>query len=150
MTADEHTELVAVARAIATIAHRGQTDKSGVAYIGHPERVAARVAQPSQIAAAWLHDVIEDCGISAQDLIDAGIPDDVVDAVVLLTRTDAQPSAEYYAGIRLNSVALAVKYADIADNTDESRLHKLAPETQERLRAKYRAALLALGADQSS
>lgn len=139
-------EVAAAARAIAYVAHRGQVDKAGAVYIDHPRRVAERLTDPSQVAAAWLHDVIEDCGITAGDLRDAGIPDHVVEAVVLLTRTDGQPSEDYYAGIRANPVALAVKLADIADNTDEDRLRQLPPETQERLRRKYAAALAALRA----
>ena len=138
------SEVIAAARAIASIAHRGQTDKSGEPYIDHPRRIAERLTDPSQVAAAWLHDVIEDCGISAQDLGAAGIPSDVVDAVVLLTRSDEHTSDHYYADIRENPIALAVKLADIADNTDELRLAKLDEETQERLREKYRAAIRAL------
>lgn len=138
------TETVAVARAIAYIAHRGQVDKAGAAYIDHPRRVAERLTEPGAVAAAWLHDVIEDCGISADDLRQAGIPGDVVEAVALLTRMPDQPSEDYYAAIRTNPVALAVKLADIADNTDEDRLRRLPDETQVRLRAKYDAARQAL------
>ena len=52
---------VAAAKAIATIAHKGQTDKNGADYISHPSSVADRLSEPAQVAAAWLHDVIEDC-----------------------------------------------------------------------------------------
>lgn len=137
---------MAAARAIAQIAHRGQVDKAGAAYIDHPRRVAERLTDPSEVAAAWLHDVIEDCGITADDLRDAGIPDDVVAAIVLLTRTADQPSDDYYAAIRAHPVARAVKLADIADNTDEERLQRLPMQTQQRLREKYAAARQALGA----
>jgi (p)ppGpp synthase/HD superfamily hydrolase len=138
------SEVIAAARAIASIAHRGQTDKSGEPYIEHPRRIAERLTDPAEVAAAWLHDVIEDCDISAGDLADAGIPSDVVDAVVLLTRSDLHTSGDYYVAIRKNPIALAVKLADIADNTDEQRLAKLDEETRERLREKYRAAIRAL------
>ena len=80
---------VAAAKAIATIAHKGQKDKLGADYIGHPARVAKMLvdknAEPAAIAAAWLHDVIEDCadifhgeprfGITAKDLLNAGVFD---------------------------------------------------------------------------
>lgn len=139
-------EAVAAARAIAHIAHRGQVDKAGAAYIDHPRRVAERLTHPAEVAAAWLHDVIEDCGITAEDLRDAGIPEDVVAAVVLLTRGPDQPSQDYYAAIRAHPIARAVKLADIADNTDEQRLARIPEETQARLRSKYAAARQALGA----
>lgn len=85
MESYEPTAEVAAAKAIATIAHRFQTDKIGAPYIEHPRRVAGRLDDPQQIAAAWLHDVIEDCGITADDLVKAGISQEVVAAVVLLT-----------------------------------------------------------------
>jgi (p)ppGpp synthase/HD superfamily hydrolase len=137
----ESTPEVAAARAIATIAHRGQTDRIGVAYIEHPRRVAARLSDPRAMAAAWLHDVIEDCGISAEELIKAGIGRNVVDAVVLLTRTEEVDQDAYYRAIRSNPIALAVKLADIADNNDEQRTSQLEPADRERLAEKYRHAL---------
>lgn len=132
---------VAAAKAIAVIAHRTQKDRIGVAYIEHPHRVAARLSDPREVAAAWLHDVIEDCKISAQDLLDAGISQDVVDAVVLLTRTEEVGKDDYYKAIRKNPIALAVKLADIADNTDEERTRQLTPAERERFAKKYREAL---------
>jgi (p)ppGpp synthase/HD superfamily hydrolase len=142
------TSEIAAAKAIATLAHRGQTDKIGVDYIEHPRRVAARLteleAAPTHVAAAWLHDVIEDCGVTASDLIAAGISREVVDAVVLLTRTEANKGDGYYLEIRKNPVALAVKLADIADNTDPKRTALLSAEKRERLAAKYAHALTLL------
>lgn len=148
METQEMTSEIAAAQAIATIAHRYQTDKIGVAYIEHPRRVAARLtkmnAAPSHIAAAWLHDVIEDCGVTASDLIAAGISREVVDAVVLLTRTESNKGDGYYLEIRKNPLALAVKRADIADNTDPERTALLSAEKRERLAAKYAHALTIL------
>ena len=137
--------LVAAAQAIATIAHRGQTDKLGVDYILHPAGVAARLKDPSEVAAAWLHDVVEDCDVTPDDLLKAGIAPEVVGAVVLLTRTPEvengpDPDA-YYRALRENPIALAVKRADIADNTDPNRTALLPAEQRERLRAKYEHAL---------
>lgn len=134
---------VAAARSIATIAHRGQTDQSGADYIGHPARVAARLRDPLQVAAAWLHDTIEDCGISGADLLAAGIDPAVVTAVELLTRTDDVASDDYYRAIRGNAIALAVKLADIADNTDPRRVEVLRqrdPDKAARLALRYRHA----------
>jgi (p)ppGpp synthase/HD superfamily hydrolase len=38
-----------------------------------------------EVAAAWLHDVIEDCGVTADDLLEAGFPSASVQLVVELT-----------------------------------------------------------------
>lgn len=54
--------------------HAGQTRKyNGKPYITHPIRVAGRVAThdlatDELVAAAFLHDVIEDCGVTVQDI----------------------------------------------------------------------------------
>jgi (p)ppGpp synthase/HD superfamily hydrolase len=136
---------IAAARAIATIAHRIQKDKIGEPYIDHPRRVAEKLMQkrpanPKEIAAAWLHDVVEDCGITEQDLIKAGISREVADAVVLLTRTEAVEADAYYEAIRQNPIALAVKLADIDDNTDDGRTARLSPELRKKLAIKYEKA----------
>lgn len=136
---------VAAAKAIATIAHRFQTDKIGVRYIEHPRRVADRLIDPKHVAAAWLHDVVEDCGITAKDLAAAGISDEVIDAVVLLTRNKDNEGNGYYEAIRENPIALAVKQADIADNTAPERTARLEPHVRRRLEEKYENAKKLLG-----
>lgn len=138
--------VVSAARAIATIAHRGQTDKLGQNYIEHPRRVAESLNDPIEQAIAWLHDVIEDTDVSEGDLREAGIPEDVIEGVRLMTRSETVPDQQYYAAIRANPHARAVKLADIADNTADWRVAQLDDATRERLAAKYAKARAALGA----
>ena len=138
-------QLVAAAEALSRAAHAGQVDKSGAPYAAHPARVAARVADdPLAAAVAWLHDVIEDTGVDAAQLRRTGFPDEVLDAVLLLTRDDAVPADDYYRAIRANPIALRVKLADIADNSDPARLATIDVPTRERLRRKYSHALTVL------
>lgn len=148
--------MIAHARTLAIAAHEGQFDKAGAPYWTHPERVARRVrelypdAPDEAVAVAWLHDVIEDTHWTAPGLRDVGFSDAVVDAVVLLTRTDDVPDDAYYAAIRsAGGLALMVKHADITDNLDEERLGVLDPELAARLRLKYAKALSALGLPQT-
>jgi (p)ppGpp synthase/HD superfamily hydrolase len=143
------TDLITAAHAIAGRAHSGQVDKVGGDYIIHPRSVATRVRPQSAeyIATALLHDVIEDSDVTAADLSAAGIPDSVVAAVTLLTRTESVPPQQYYASIKTDPIALAVKLADLADNTDPVRLNRLPDDTQARLRTKYRVAYECLGVD---
>lgn len=147
-TALSGSELILAAEAIAARAHDGQVDKVGGEYVVHLRSVASRVRPHTaeHIAVALLHDVIEDSAYTADDLRDARIPNDVVAAVALLTRTEDVAPEDYYAGIRTNDLALAVKLADLADNTDPARLHRLPERTQDRLRTKYRQAYAELGA----
>jgi len=139
---------VSRARAIATFAHADQTDKVGKSYIDHPAGVARRLADDSEIAqaAAWLHDVMEDCGISSDELAGYGVAPDVIEVVEILTRDDRISPDEHYAAIKNHPVARRVKLADIADNTDPERTKLLDPATCETLRQKYRHALECLDA----
>lgn len=107
--------------------------------------MSARLDDPKHFAAAWLHDVIEDCGITADDLVKAGISQEVVDAVVLLTRTKENTGDQYYEAIRNNPIALAVKLADIEDDTDPERTTRLAPKKRAELADKYENARRLLG-----
>lgn len=126
-----------LAEMIAAEAHAGQVDKAGQPYITHPARVAARVAGDEHaVAAAWLHDVVEDTEVTLADLEQA-FPPDVTAAVDALTRRRDEAPAEYYARVRRMPLALTVKLADMADNSDPQRLAQLDAATRERLIAKY-------------
>jgi (p)ppGpp synthase/HD superfamily hydrolase len=67
-------KLVTAAEAFAEQAHAGQYRKDHVTpYIVHPERVADTVryvqgVTPSMVAAAWLHDVVEDCDVTLETI----------------------------------------------------------------------------------
>lgn len=140
MTEVDATSQHGRASAIASLAHRGQTDKLGYDYIDHPARVAANfdwLEQPVEHCVAWLHDVIEDSGVTASDLLNAGMLPDIVEAVELLTRRADVPDDDYYARIRQHPVALAVKLTDIDDNLAEWRFRKLDYDTQVKLSNKY-------------
>lgn len=137
--------MIEKADAIADHAHFGQVDKIGRPYIAHPRRVAERVRTAEAKAAALLHDVIEDSPVTAADLVAEGIPQAVVDCVILLTRRDDVPEADYYRAIDAHPLARLVKLADLADNSDAARLAQIPEPKQTELRAKYRRAYLALG-----
>lgn len=129
--------LVHLAELIATRAHAGQVDKAGVAYITHPARVVDRLHSRREQVTGWLHDVVEDTDTSLEDLTDAGVPADVVAAVDALTRRDGEDADTYYARVAADPLAVAVKHADLADNSDPARLGQLNAETQARLGRKY-------------
>lgn len=148
--ADEAIAQVALAKGIAFVAHRDKHDRSGAPYIDHPGRIAERfdpVTEPVEAAAAWLHDVIEDTPVTAQELFEAGVLPAVIHVVQLLTRTSDVSPDEYYAAIRRHPIARRVKLADIDDNTARWRLRRLDYDTQLRLVEKYRYARQALGTD---
>ena len=145
---EQEPATVALARQLARTAHAGQVDKLGVDYIKHPEAVAQRFEQSSEwdrATAAWLHDVIEDSGVTAQDLLDSGVPASVVEVVDLLTRKDGVVDDEYYRLIAANPDAKAVKLSDMRHNTDSGRMSQLDEPTRVRLINKYVHAAEMLG-----
>lgn len=140
---------VRVAEQLARAVHAGQTDKAYEPYVSHTERVAryTRVlgGGPDEQMAAWLHDVVEDTCLGADDLLSLGCPIDVLTMVLLLTRKKGQTSEDYYAAIKEHPGALRVKHADLLDNTDHERLARLDVGVRDRLREKYAKAWAALG-----
>ncbi|MFC0113296.1 HD domain-containing protein [Kibdelosporangium aridum] len=126
---------------IAREAHAGQVDKSGKPYIDHPLRVMARVKGAHAQMAAVLHDVIEDTSVTAADLRSQGCPENVVTAVIALSKIPGEPMPDYLRRVAADPIAVQVKRADIGDNTDPVRLAALEEETQNRLRAKYAEAI---------
>ena len=109
----------------ASNAHQGQVRESGEPFIEHPIATALRLADmrldTTTIQAALLHDVMEDCGISFQQL-ESDFGNDVaklVDGVTKLKRLDmisensamlkqmAKPEATRAASLRKMLVAMA-------------------------------------------
>ena len=134
------------AERLAVKAHAGQVDKAGAPYIDHPRRVAARLDTDDGRAVAWLHDVIEDTIVTANDLRRAGLPDRVLAAVEALTHRRGEPRDLYLARVAADPLATAVKQADVADNADPTRLALLDDPTRRRLEATYAETLLRLRA----
>jgi len=136
---------VQTAKAMATAAHLGQVDKAGCAYIEHPERVVGHLVAPTKEEAivAWLHDIVEDTPTTVQDVERAFGPPGAA-AVDAMTHRDGETDLDYYARVKANPIALTVKAADLADNTDPARLRALTPEMRARFTAKYAVARQAL------
>lgn len=130
---------------IAIEAHDGQVDRAGKPYIYHPLAVAAMVNSFDEFVAALLHDVMEDADYNADDLIAAGIPEHIVDALRLLSHDKNVPYMDYIAQIKGNDLAKAVKLADLKHNSDLGRLPVITDKDLKRAE-KYRRAILLLQA----
>lgn len=126
--------------------HKGQTRITGQDYFkAHLCEVAdsVRIYGEDYCAVAILHDILEDTDCKATDLLEAGIPQDIVADVLLLTHIRSEPREIYYEKIKKSSRALAVKIADIANNL--STIPAILDEkTQQRLYKKYIKALKCL------
>ncbi|MEU9699931.1 HD domain-containing protein [Streptomyces sp. NPDC047981] len=144
---------LAQVESLAVAAHAGQTDKAGRPYAEHlravAEGVRARGGSEEQIAAAWLHDAVEDDALSAEWLDSAELPRAVKDMVLALTKRPGEDLEAYTQRILAVPGALLVKEADLAHNADPARLAVLDEPTRTRLTGKYATvrALLGLTAD---
>ena len=132
--------MLELALSIATEAHRGQFDKAGIDYIEHPIYVASQVDTEEEKAVALLHDVIEDSLVSAEELLQAGLPETVVTAVQVLTKKKEQDYQTYLENVKKNPLARVVKLADLKHNSDLSRLSSITEKDRERLK-KYKKAI---------
>ncbi|MFF1923333.1 HD domain-containing protein [Streptomyces sp. NPDC058221] len=135
-----HLTLAEVER-IAREAHAGQRDKAGRPYAEHlaavAEGVRIRGGSDDQIAAAWLHDAVEDDALSARWLAGAALPQQVRDMVLAVTKRDGEELPAYTRRILATPGALLVKESDLAHNADPARLAVLDAATRTRLAAKY-------------
>jgi len=133
------TSLIERAYAVALVAHVGQTRKSGEPYINHPMSVATIVARQGlddvTVAAALLHDAVEDTSVSLEDL-ERDFGSDVrliVDGVTKLDRLHFDTREEQQAAsMRKMLVALSkdlrVLIIKLADRLHNMRTLAALPE----------------------
>lgn len=117
-----YTELTKKAMKLCFAAHKEQVDKSGLPYVFHPFHLAEQMTDELITVAALLHDVVEDTPYTFTDLREMGFPEEVLDALRLLTHDDGTPYLEYVARLKDNPIARAVKLADLRHNSDLTRL----------------------------
>ena len=112
---------------IAIDAHAGQYRRDNkTPYIEHPYAVAKRVAHLGEkyVCVALLHDVLEDTKVTAHDLLTAGVEEDIVAAVQILTKHPNRNYDEYLKIVKLNNLACHVKIADMLSNLVDSPTNK--------------------------
>ena len=154
----ESTELVTEAYVFADQCHQGQTRKSGEPYIAHPLATALLLAglhlDSNTIIAALLHDVVEDCGVTLEEVNSryGREVSDLVDGVTKLEKINSrfnerQPGGlgfpddhdpVYAESLRKMLVAMAedirvvlIKLADRLHNMET--LDALAPDKRQRI-----------------
>lgn len=81
---------------IATEAHRGQRDKAGNDYIGHPLRVMAAGKTPEEKIVGVLHDVVEDSDWTLEELAAEGFAPEIIEALRCLTHAEEEPYDRLY------------------------------------------------------
>ncbi|MFA6198982.1 MAG: HD domain-containing protein [Bacteroidales bacterium] len=118
-------KLLALAIKVATNAHDGQFDSTGLPYILHPLKVMAILNTKDELlnCIAVLHDVVEDTTVTLADLKHLGFPSIVIEAVDALSKrkTSGETYEEYKERVFNNYYAMRVKLADLTHNTDITR-----------------------------
>lgn len=135
--------------AIAARAHGAQRDRSGVLELAHGVHVASALGEDAtddELAAAVLHDVLEDTPWTRDDLLEAGVPLVVVEAVEHVSRIEHPQKERYRDFIERTAraegesgrIARRVKVADLLTNME--RIGSL-PEGESMRRKRYVPAL---------
>ena len=134
------TQTLERAIAIAATAHAGQVDKGGAPYILHPLKVMLRMASLEERIVAVLHDVVEDCDISLDDLRKGGFSEEVLTAIQSVTKVPGESYEDFVERAAQNPIGRVVKLADLKENSDLSRIASPSWEDLERIE-KYRRAI---------
>lgn len=135
----DYNELYDCALRIAIRAHEGQMDKSGREYVMHPIRVAERCKDSRAKIVALLHDTIEDTNITADYLRSEGFPEEIVGAVLSVTKQEGESYEDFVYRATENPIGKEVKIADLEDNMDIRRLKEITDEDVARLRKYLRS-----------
>jgi len=130
---------------IAARAHAGQRDKAGAPYILHPLRVMLRVQTETERIAAVLHDVVEDSAWTLDQLRAEGFAPDVLETIEALTRRPEESYEEFVLRAGAHPIARRVKLADLADNTDPTRIAEPTEHDRARMERYRRAIALLTG-----
>jgi GTP pyrophosphokinase len=137
------TSLISRAYRRSAAAHAGQSRKTGDAYISHPLAVATVVAELGlddvTVAAALLHDAVEDTGVGLDDVREEFGDDvaEIVDGVTKLERLQFDSKeAQQAATMRKMLVAIAkdlrVLIIKLSDRTHNMRTIAAMPEWKQR------------------
>ncbi len=140
-------DVVVAAMAIAHHFHRNQVDKSGYPYFAHCLSVAKHFIENQDsfglIAAAILHDVVEDTQVSAEDL-NVIFGSKIGNTVGEVTRYKGEPYDDFIGQIK-SEWAVKIKIQDLLQNMNLLRLRRITAKDLARTQ-KYTNALLVLSA----
>ena len=125
---------------IATEAHKGQYDKAGNDYIGHPLRVMDMGRTEKEKIVGVLHDVVEDTEWTFAQLAAEGFSQEVIDALQCVTKlSENENYDDFIERVKKNPLATAVKVNDLSDNMDIRRLPYLSDKDVKRLKKYLKA-----------
>lgn len=128
-------EQLSMAVALAATRHDGQIDKGGKPYILHTLKVMhyLKTEDLELMAAAVMHDIIEDTDTTYEELRIMGFSERVIRAVAGMTKIKGQTPAEYLAQVMANVDSALIKLADLRHNSDIRRLKGVTEKDVKRI-----------------
>ena len=120
--------------------HEGQKDIGGKPYLLHLYTVSDNIFSWNTDelnrgkVVGLLHDIMEDCGVTELDLSNAGISNETIRIVKILTHDKSDTYADYIIKISQDPIATLVKIEDLKHNMDITRLKKLDNNAIRRLK----------------
>ena len=130
-----YTSLTKKALKLCFEAHKKQVDKTGMPYVFHPFHLAEQMKDEATTICALLHD-----DYTFEDIQNMGFPNEVIEALKLLTHEDGVPYMDYVKALSVNPIAKVVKIADLTHNSDTTRLD-VVDEWAIKREEKYKKAL---------
>ena len=126
---------------IAKYAFKDKVDLSGNPYIEHLKSVVNGVSNENSDyrITAILHDLLEDCESWNEDILTCFFFEEIVDAVVSLTKIKGERYEDYLLRVKSNHIARKVKISDLIDNMDIKRLNEIKDKDIIRLKKYHKA-----------
>jgi len=149
--------LISKSKTVISKVFENKKDKAGKPYVNHLLRVSNKLDTEYEKVAGLLHDIVEDTEVTFADLIEIGIPLEIIEVINLVTNKKIDKrnlSKEEKLKIyndKIDSIinsgnisAINLKESDMSDNYDLDRLSQLPIEKQEWFHEKYGKQLIKL------
>ncbi len=134
----------------AEAAHIGQVDKAGKEYFLHPCAVATIFGKKIKhlltkdelfigVCVALLHDVLEDSEFTQKDMLEFGIPFEIVSRCEIITRGKDESYMNFVRRCGDDKIVRYVKMADLLHNMDLTRLDEITAKDLQRIKKYHKA-----------
>ena len=146
----KETNLIKKSYMLVSILFKDKVDKNNEPYIKHLITVSFKMSTFDGRVAGLLHDVVEDIdGVTFDDLIDVGIPNNIIEVLKLVTKKPYNDNISKSKKLELynkeidniinsdNELAVELKYSDMSNNYNMDRLKLLSSEKQKWFHLKY-------------
>lgn len=122
--------------------HKDNVDKGNNPYINHLLYVSNNCTNFKSKITGLLHDILEDTDCTEYQLLRNNVSQDIVDAIKLLTKKEDITYNEYINQLidSNNAIALEVKFWDLTNNMDLSRLDNITEKDLKRVEKRYKPA----------